>query len=169
MRVRESVYCPYCRHPIQLMVRSHETYSEGCPLKRCPHCRNQYLDMRCKEPALMPFAKIHYFKNLLYGLSLSIGLSFFATIVIIICAPEEYVTRILLSFFILVTIASYGLLCWGENKNAAFFEMRWKESDARLRNEEYAKMLANAGFHVPSHYLPEGFEANPSILNILKM
>ena len=169
MRIRESVYCPHCRYPLKVMARTPNTYSEGCPLKKCPRCQNTYLDMRCKEPALAPYRKINFFKNIFYGLAFGMGSSLFAFFAIAILAPEEYITVLLLSYFLIATIAIFGLICWGENKNSAYFQKLWKESDARLRNVEYAKMLANAGFQVPKHYLPDGFVPNPSILNILKM
>ena len=169
MRIRESTYCPHCHYSLQFMVRTPSTYSKGCPIKICPNCHKKFMDMRCKEQALRPYHKIDYFMNLFYSLCISVGGSIFAFFAIAIIAEEEKATTAFMIYFIVATFIPYLLMCITQNKNSDYFMKLWQESDARLRNVEYAKMLANAGFKVPKHYLPEGFEPKSSLLNILKI
>ena len=149
--------CPYCK--TDWHVKSDSLISYGSPLKACSKCQKIYIDPHCEEPALTPYrpySKLRLFSGNLFS---AIGLSVIITVIAIFATNSERITGI-----------TFGIsfpICWlllflrslrNREKIERIRRERWNDSDKRLRQPQYATLLANLDYKVPSHYLPFDFK-----------
>lgn len=151
--------CPHCG---KVVARENSLAADksGCPFRTCPNCGKTYIDNHCLEPALRPYKE----RGILYciGLSLLGGILFgFGVTLLFVLIAElagvlsdyswEYGVIWLVAAVLIFVLCLIKLLNTREKNNKAEYKA-WLESDARLRNVEYAKILKQAGFKVPEHY-----------------
>lgn len=151
--------CPYCN-----MVVSRENTltkdSSGCPLRTCPNCGKMYIDTNCDEPALRPykpFGLVACFVTAIIG-AWFVG---FGALLLIFAIGYFSGWYSITDFHVKIAIAiggAYGIFSFlfraiNLKKENAEKLRKWKESEARLQNPEYANLLCRSGFPVPTKYL----------------
>ena len=166
MRLGTTTLCPHCHRPLKLSASLGDLYSEGCPVKKCPHCLDLYIDRHCREQAFKPYRKIHYLFNVFCSFCWAILITPFSFPLVLKLFSAKYSFPALIGYFFIVLVLFWILHCWLDHKDAENSRKLWDESDARLRDKDYAKMLAMEGFRVPARYLPEGFKRPSPISRI---
>lgn len=152
--------CPHCGKTVG-RASSLDVNTYGCPLRTCPNCGKIYIDSHCKEPALYSYKEGGIVSCIVHSIIVAL---FGAMAVFIVCGIVTAVTD---SFYKAIEPIVWIML----GAFIAFFAVNlvyevkhlktsnedalraWKESDARLRNIEYARLLKDAGFKVPKTYL----------------
>lgn len=149
--------CPYCK--ADRHVKSDALISYGSPLKTCSRCKKIYIDPYCKELALEPYRPHSTSKLFWSNLFSAIGLDVFVSVIVLFAANSETIAGI-----------TFGIgfpVCWGlmflhSLRNRKKIEQNhhktWTDSDKRLKNPQYAVLLANLDYKVPVQYLPPDYK-----------
>ena len=151
--------CPHC-HTVVSRENSLTKGSEGCPLRICPNCGKTYIDTNCDEPALRPYKP---FGLVACAATAIVGAWFVGFGALLLIFAIGYFSQWYSITFFHVWIAAfiggaYGVFSFffraihlkEENKEKL---RKWKESEKRLQNPDYANLLCRSGFPVPAEYL----------------
>ena len=129
------------------------------PVENLLQMQKIYIDPYCKELALEPYRPHSTSKLFWSNLFSAIGLDVFVSVVVLFAANSESIAGI-----------TFGIgfpVCWGlmflhSLRNRKKIEQNhlkmWTDSDNRLKNSQYAVLLANLDYKVPSQYLPPDFK-----------
>ena len=152
------LYCPYCN---RVLESTNHPVSYGNPLKQCPHCTKTYIDPYCSEPALREYKPLSIKHQFWTNISSGITLAGLIAIIVFLISKNNRLGCLIWGIgtpiFWLLSF-SYSLLT--QKKREPRRLKTWQESDQRLRNSEYAAILANYGYSVPAQYLPPDFKVN---------
>lgn len=151
--------CPHC-HAVVGRENSWTKGSEGCPLRTCPNCGKTYIDTNCEEPALRPYKP---FGLVACAVTAIVGACAAALALMLLIFAVGYFSGWYGIAFVHVWVSAalggaYGVFSflfrkkYLDEENAQKWKA-WQESDARLQNPEYARILKNTGFRVPAKYL----------------
>lgn len=150
--------CPHCKKVVS-RVNSLTRYSSGNPFRVCPHCGGTYVDTDCTEPALTKYKELGMTACIVVALFNWLFIAFGAMLVIAIGYFGSFYEFDVLHLYLSVGIGAVAAIWLFKSKRAGLKEENkeryrlWQESDARLRNYEYACALKKAGFKVPQEYL----------------
>lgn len=147
--------CPHCKLPIS--IQPGQKRSRGCPQRKCPFCKHMYIDPHCYEEALKPFKKTSKAAYAFGSLLICAGVLWFPILLFFVysglsAAIKAGICLVLISCVFAIVFSRFLSV---REESAAEALRRWQCSDARLRNPQYAKMLAEAGFKVPKMYLTD--------------
>lgn len=159
LKIKTRKICPKCGVPQELTYKWIRGKEYGKTIKTCAACHTKYVDVDCYEPALKNYDD-YYAEIIVYlvfaELLIALDCGIVAVIINIILSVLLNIEMIPMLFWI-TFIATLALLTVYEvysNKKSGGLRKLWEESDARLKNVDYAIMLANYGFDVPERYLP---------------
>lgn len=150
--------CPYCKKVVS-HSNSFTKYSVGCPLRVCQYCGKTYIDPNCHELALKPYKPLNRLKCAFAAIICGIVAGFFVFLILTLFTAFSNIDLEHLYTIIPVSVGVvYGMLDLSFRlKNMDIENLArkraWDESDARLRNYEYASLLNNSGIDVPKRYL----------------
>lgn len=148
------LYCPHCR---RVTETTNHPVSYGSPLRTCAHCGKAYIDPNCTEPALRDYVPCPSRPQLLRSLTGGITCSGLIAIVTALISQNDRLGLLIWAVgspILFLTI--FCCLRLTQRKREPRRLRVWVESDQRLRDPEYASILANYGYRVPSRYLPSG-------------
>lgn len=160
MAAHYNFYCPYCN---SLMFSKVRPSHEGSVITSCPRCGKQYADPYSIELALTPFHAHTVWELLTSELFTGIGFGFFIALIVYFATQKNCA-------FLLIWLV-FSAICWllcflhsllTRSKADAKRLERWKESEHRLKNTNYAFALKALGYTVPSEYLPPETAQNHS-------
>lgn len=149
--------CPYCGKTIRVK-RYKAEHAYGSPVRTCEHCAKTYIDRYYRELALEGEKSIDRRKIA----PKNVGMMLFGILIVLFGAflfPEEkdIMIRVLLIILggLLTLSAAWVLITEYRTYDARmkFFEEERAESEKRLKDNEYAQKLKNAGYRVPERYL----------------
>jgi len=148
--------CPHCG---EVTKEATNTWAYGSPIRFCLRCKQEYLDQRWREVAVVGFdprstSPAFYLKAFLITLALAAasgGWSYYT-----INFKHYYYTSIVVTCVIcaIASVAFLGLAIWiGLGFAAKKNDWYLQESKRRLQNPEYVKKLISYGYRVPEEYL----------------
>lgn len=151
--------CPYCNKVVS-RENSLTKDSSGCPLRVCPNCGKTYIDTNCDEPALRPYKPFGAVACIATAVAGGCFAGFGALLLIFAIGYFSGWYSVT-SFHVWVSVAIGVAYCvfsflfrYSNLKKENAEKLRlWKESESRLQNPEYARLLSRAGFPVPTKYL----------------
>ena len=151
--------CPHC-HAVVSHENSLTKGSQGCPLRTCPNCGKPYIDTNCDEPALRPYKPFGLFACIMTSIVGSWFVGFGALLLIFAVGYFSgwYSVTDFHMWIAVVIGGAYGIFsfCFRvanlKKENEEKFK-KWKESEKRLQDPNYANLLCRAGFPVPAKYL----------------
>ena len=157
-------YCPHCE---QLIKSTVHPVNYGTPVRQCPACGKSYIDPFCTEPALRkytPLSTQHLLQDSFYG---GIGAAVLITLAATFVVKDSTTRWIILGTAILLCIPLFFLWCLKTKKQSEEERLkRWRESDQRLRDPNYAATLQLFGYKVPAQYLPPEFWKKEELLSL---
>lgn len=149
--------CPYCEKKFNNYNASSCDF--GSPVRKCRYCQHEYLDRRYHEIAVDGWneASLNATNSLkvagigLIGFLVAGGLTAYT-----IYNEGYYMTKCVAAGILAFVIMIVGIIDFIRVKTGAkqrSIEKKKAESEERLKNREYALLLAENGYNVPDKYL----------------
>lgn len=153
------IQCPCCKEDLGIAVGNGSMY--GSLMRTCPKCGKEYFDPRYREIAvdgLMDSDIKPKSDTKTPWIAFGVGIGAFALMILLIATTGR-----LLFILPIVGVVSFalGFKTIGDNgkirsgERAAELERLRAESEARLMNPVYARLLKARGYAVPEQYLPQ--------------
>ena len=155
--------CPNCGRSILGMNNRETAYQVlyGSPVRNCKRCRKPYIDSRYHEIAITGIGErtlsVKYSLKVLGIIGMILVVSVGWNVVNIRMRGRYSVMMALLSLLsvILILYVLWDILMIATGKKAQKMERLRQESEERLRDPDYARLLADAGYLVPGQYLQD--------------
>lgn len=149
--------CPYCKKRFSNYNASSSDF--GSPIRKCRYCQKEYIDRRYHEIAvegwnessLNPMNSLKVAGIGLVGVLVSGGLTAYT-----IYTKGYYMMKGALAGILAFVVMIVGIVDFIRVKTGAkqrSIEKKKAESEERLKNREYAMILAENGYNVPEKYL----------------
>ena len=143
--------CPYCKMIYQ--YHSTNNYKYGSPILTCSFCKLEFVDKDVEELALKPFDTSQYTIGRCFWAAVwPVGLTaLFFIVLAIICKEAWTIVAAVLGVAGYVALVIFYIK---DLKNERWqYEREYKKSEERLKNKEYAHILRDLGYDVPTKYL----------------
>ena len=149
--------CPNCKYVIQRHKPNLGT-KYGCPIKTCPCCGKNYIDDDYEEyAAIIEKDNIRQSIEKSHRRSIPLMALFYigcGGVIISILNIDNFLV------FFLIIVVGIAVSAYQNTPSESEIEREverksaiWEESNARLRNRQYAEFLDKRGFTVPLRYL----------------
>lgn len=149
--------CPHCKKRFSSYNASSSDF--GSPIRKCRYCQKEYLDRRYHEIAvegwnessLNPMNSLKVAGIGLAGVLIAGGLTAYT-----IYTKGYYMMKGALAGILAFVIMIVGIVDFIRVKTGAkqrSIDKKKVESEERLKNREYAMLLAENGYNVPEKYL----------------